>query len=494
MSNISPGRPASQLKIFGYAFGDGAVSIVMNGIASFAMLYYTQILGLSAVYAGLALSIAMFWDAITYPIMGYFTDMTKSRFGRRVPYMVAGGLFLAPAFFLLWFLPLQFATPLAIFFCILAANILTRTALTIFVVPYTALGFEICPDYTDRSKLQGARYFVNQIANLIFGAMAWTMFFKDGVGRDGNRIDGSSIAGNYLVMGAVLAAAIPLLITVCIVSVRRNIIDNRRDETGLSANQKLSSSIGSILKDRLAWYVFGFLGFALLGMMLTAQVQMFTFVFYMKFTAVEKSCVHGGGMLAFALASLALPLFVKRLDKKLTAYLGMGMSAFGGVALFAVFTGGLMVPGTQFCVWGYQIPLAVLAFGMLQAFWWGGCGIIVPLATSMIADISEINNLKSGALKDGGYASVLSFFMKTASSIGLMLTGGLVTFSGIVSKADTQTIEAARNISILTFLCGPVILVFSFLILRKYPVNRAYMEAVHRELENRSATKEVPAQ
>ncbi len=435
----------------------------------------------------------MFWDAVTYPIMGYFTDVTRSRFGRRAPYMVAGGLFLAPAFFFLWFLPLQFSTPPAIFCCILAANILTRTALTVFVVPYTALGFEICPDYTDRSKLQGARYFVNQIANLLFGAMAWTMFFKDRTGADGHRIDGSSIAENYLVMGAVLAAAIPLLIIVCIVSVRRDIVDNRCDESGPSEKKSLFSSIASILKDRLAWYVFGFLGFALLGMMLTAQVQMFTFVFYMKFTAVEKSCVHGGGMLAFALASLALPLLVRHLDKKPTAFVGMGMSVFGGLGLFLVFTGGLMEPGAKLAVLGHPLPIGVLSFGILQAFWWGGCGIIVPLATSMIADISEINSLKSGELKDGGYASVLSFFMKTASSIGLMLTGGLVALSGIVSKADTQTMEAARNISIITFLCGPAILVFSFLILRKYPVNRAYMEAVHRELENRSATKGISA-
>ncbi len=94
-------KSVSRIKIFGYALGDGAVSITMTGVSNFAMLYYTQILGLGAVYAGIALSITMFWDAITDPAMGHITDNTRTRFGRRVPYMVLGGIAMALSFFLL---------------------------------------------------------------------------------------------------------------------------------------------------------------------------------------------------------------------------------------------------------------------------------------------------------------------------------------------------------------------------------------------------------
>lgn len=64
-------------RISGYALGEGAMSITMNGISNFAMLYYTQLLGLSAAYAGIALGVTMFWDAITDPVMGHITDNTS---------------------------------------------------------------------------------------------------------------------------------------------------------------------------------------------------------------------------------------------------------------------------------------------------------------------------------------------------------------------------------------------------------------------------------
>lgn len=478
MNSAVKKMPVSRIRIFGYALGDGAVSITMNGVANFAMLYYTQILGLGAVYAGIALSVTMFWDAITDPIMGHITDNTRTRFGRRLPYMVGGGVALALSFFLLWFLPSKFSTATAVFYCVLAVNLLLRTALTIFVVPYTALGFEICPEYTDRSRLQGARYFINQITNLVFGALAWSLFFSDRTHADGSRIDGTSIAENYLVMGMVLAAAILIAIGASIFSVRQYASDNRSQTVAGNGVKEFLRDFSAILKDRLAWFVFGFLGLALLGMMLTAQVQMFTYIFYMKFTALEKTCVHGAGMLAFALAALNLPLLVKRFDKKRSAYIGMVISVFGGLALCAVFTGGVIAPqaGVEFA--GISIPIATITFGVLQALWWAGCGILVPLAQSMIADISEINQLKTNELKDGGYASVLSFFMKAASSVGLMITGQLLAVAGIVSKAESQTLEAAGNISIMTFLCGPVVLVASFLVLRKYPINREFMETM----------------
>jgi len=179
MKKQTTNRKVSLAQIFGYALGEGAVSITMNGIANFAMLYYTQVLGLSAAYAGLALSVTTLWDAVTDPVMGHVTDNTRSRFGRRQPYLLWGGVALAVSFFLLWALPEKFSTAAAIFWCVLLINLVVRTAVTVFVVPYTALGFEICPDYENRSRLQGVRYFINQVTNLVFGAFAWSLFFRD---------------------------------------------------------------------------------------------------------------------------------------------------------------------------------------------------------------------------------------------------------------------------------------------------------------------------
>jgi Na+/melibiose symporter-like transporter len=92
-------------RLLSYAIGESASSITMNGIAAFALLYYTSVLGLGAGLAGLALSVPTFFDAVTDPVMGHITDNTRSRWGRRLPYVLVGGLLLAASFFCMWIMP-----------------------------------------------------------------------------------------------------------------------------------------------------------------------------------------------------------------------------------------------------------------------------------------------------------------------------------------------------------------------------------------------------
>lgn len=469
-------QKVSLARILGYALGGGAVSISINGLGNFAMLYYTQVLGLSAAYAGIALSITTLWDAVTNPVMGHISDNTRSRFGRHHPYLLWGGLALAVSFLLLWVLPERFSSASAVFWCVLLTNLALRTADTVFVVPYTALGFEICPDYVDRSRLQGVCYFINQVTNFVFGAFAWSLFFRDKTAADGSRIDGTLIRSNYLTMGAVLACAAFAMILLCLLATRRYAADSRHLPMEGNSVGAFFRDIGGIFKDRLAWHVFGFFGIAQLGMLLTSQVQIFTYVHYMQFTSLEKTCVHGGGMLAFALGSLCLSRLVKRFDKKQAGYIGIAASIAGGLLLFALFTCGLVAPRQTFALAGCTLPLAVILFGLGQGLWWGGSGILAPLAVSMIADISEINKHRTGLLKDGGYSSVFSFLLKATCSGGLLITGWLVTQAGIAAGEGVQTAEAARNISIMTFLSGPLFTLLSLFILMRYPVDRAYME------------------
>jgi GPH family glycoside/pentoside/hexuronide:cation symporter len=474
--NTAAHRPAPLRKIFGYALGEGATSITMNGISNFAMLFYTQVLGLNAAYAGIALSITMLWDAVTDPVMGHITDNTRSRFGRRHPYLLWGGLALAGCFLLLWILPGKFSSPVSIFWCVLLVNLAVRTAVTVFVVPYTALGFQICPEYTDRSRLQGIRFFFNMVVNLVFGACAWPLFFRDQVSDSGVRVDGALILENYRTMAVVLSSATVVLILLCIFFTRSYAVNNRDAVLQGNSIRSFWKDIAAIFKDRLAWFVFGFFLFAQMGMLLTSQVQMFSYVHYMKFSDVEKGFVHGAGMVAFALCSLNLSRVVRRYDKKQAGYIGIGLSMFGGLSLFTLFSGGVVVPQQTLTVGGLTVPLATILFGLFQSCWWGGCGMLVPLATSMIADISELNYKRTGILKDGGYAAAFSFFTKASASAGLLITGILLETAGVVSGAEQQTPEAIRNISIMTFLSGPAVILISIFILRKYPITREVME------------------
>jgi len=484
-------RPASLPRIFGYAMGEGGISITMNGIGNFAMLYFTQVLGLSPAYASIALSITTFWDAVTDPVMGYISDNTRTRIGRRHPFLIGGALVLAVSFFLLWFAPQQVSGEIAIFGVVLVANLALRTAVTVFAVPFTALGFEICPEYEARSKLQGIRFFVNMIVNFTFGAMAWVLFFQDTTDAAGERVDGTLVASNYLTMGATLAFFVVVLSSVCILSTWRFAA---RTNIGATTSQKgfkgFWKDFNSIFRDRLALFVFAFFMVAQLAMMLMGQVQMFTYVFYMEFVSVEKTAVHGAGMLSFAFCSLLQAKLVHRFDKKRTGYIGGSLALFGCGALYLVFIGGLVAPQASWEVGGFTVPVAVILFGVLQSCWWGGSGMMVPLASSMIADVAAINHVHSGKLKNAGYAAVFTFCQKTAISIGLLIVGSLIAMAGIESGADEQTAEATRNIAQLTFIAPALVMVVALLILHRYPVTREYMAEIREKTEAMEAAEE----
>jgi len=468
--------------LWGYASGEGATSITMNGISNFAMLFYTQIMGMSPEVAGIALSIATLWDAITDPLMGTISDRTTTRFGRRHPYMLVGGVLLALLSLALWFVPETFQGEKMLFGYLVAVNIFIKTAFTVFVVPYTALGFEMCKTDEDQARLQGVRSGFNMIINIIFGGLGWILFFPAGTAEDGSVIDGTKIHENFLHMGGVLAAGALLLIVFCVYATYKF------SEKGMVKDESESMSdhvkafvhdLKDVYSDKLVWFVFGFFGLAQFAMMVVSQVQMFTYVEYMQFTDVEKTFVHTGGMVGFMIGAFLLGGLVKRLDKKKTGYLAMVIASCGGLALLATFTGGLMESQSIPLFNDFKdqpFHLSCIVFGLFQMLWWGGCGIVVPLATAMIGDLSVVKKLKTGEVTEGRYAAGFSFFMKAASALGLLVTGYILKGIGYVSGAEAQSVDTLDKLALITFIIGPILMVLSFFVLRKYPITHQTMK------------------
>lgn len=109
----------------------------------------------------------------------------------------------------------------------------------------------------------------------------------------------------------------------------------------------------------------------------------------------------------------------------------------------------------------------------------------------MIADVSEINKYRTGVLKDGSYAAVFSFFSKAALSVGLLLTGLVLDWAGIVPEAISQTAAAARNVALVTFISGPIFAAIALLIILIYPVNRKFVMKIKAELAARDAGSKI---
>jgi GPH family glycoside/pentoside/hexuronide:cation symporter len=470
--------------ILGYALGEGVVSLGLNGIAAFAMLYYTQALGLPFAQAGLVFAIASVWDALVDPAIGHLSDNTHLRWGRRLPYIFWGGLLMAVCFYYLWAVPGAVLVGGWLFPYVLALNLLMRTAYAVFSVPYAALGYEICNDYHERSQLQGVRTAMNMTFNIVGVAVGWSLFFPDNPGGP----EATSHVPNYLRMGSAFAAAMLLLTLVLVVTMRRHATDTRGLVTGTGNTARaFYADFREIVGDRHLRRIIAMACIGYTGATFVATLQMYLYVYFMHLTSLQKTVVHGGGMVLCGLGALVGARLARIFDKSPAACIGAGIAVVFDLAAAVIFLGRILEPTSTWTVGGQVIPAGVVVFGLCDMMNWFGVGIFGPLAMSMLADLSEVNERDTGVRKDGGYAAIFAFLTKLILSVSVFAASACLSWVGFAHGSDTQTESSIRWLVLLTFGLGALFSALVIPIMRGYKVDRAYMTAVRAELAARKA-------
>lgn len=472
-----------------YSLGECAISLVMNGTFAFSMLFYTKALGLDPKWAGFIMSLAVLVEAFTEPIMGQISDNTRSSWGRRHPYMLVGGLLMAICSYLIWTVPAFCRGNHIAILCYLAfINLCLRAGLTMFFIPYMALGFEMCGDYHGRSRLQGIRQIFNMAANFGGPAMAWVLFFG---GKE--NLHATTIEANYRHMGSAFAIAT----TVFVILVVAMTFCWREDTSHSPKNlrpDKLKEfliEINGILNDPNPRWVFAFIFILSAGMILVGSLQMFVYDDFMKFSAWEKSIAHGSTMIAMALGALLSIRLSRRFDKKGAVIIGGITSILGNMMLSMLFLTGCVEPGSTFICGGVHVPYALVLFVMFHAAYWFGCGIMLPISTAMMADVSEVRHLQTGIAKCGGYSSIFSLTMRLAISFGLLLSGWCLSVIGynvqVSGGSISQTHQSVWCLGLLTFLISAIMCLISLLAIRHYPISRGRLEGLRERREQPGA-------
>ena len=281
-------RSTSLGRMMAYSSGECANSLVMNGLFGFAMLYYTKALGLSPSLAGLAMSVSVFREAITDPVMGYVSDRTRSRFGLRHPWMILGGALMALTFYFVWAVPHAIiGNSQASFWYLVVMNLVLRTGLTMFFIPYMALGFELVTDYRQRATLQGLRQAFNMAANFAGPAMAWSIFF-----RNQGKTEGTDIAANYLHMGGAFSIATAIFVAFVIAATWSQRQDTRNLPPPKASGEIAGffSEMKCILVDPHPRWVFVFIFIVAVGMVLVSSLQMYVYVDLCRIGNFHKFC------------------------------------------------------------------------------------------------------------------------------------------------------------------------------------------------------------
>jgi GPH family glycoside/pentoside/hexuronide:cation symporter len=237
------------------------------------------------------------------------------------------------------------------------------------------------------------------------------------------------------------------------------------------------TNIREIVCDYYPRWVFVFTFIVYLGIVMVSGLQMYLYEHFMKFGGFQKTVAHGGTMIGMGLGALTAAVMTKMFDKKGAVIFGVLWSALANSVLALLFLPGILKPGQTLLLGSTEFPVAFTVFVLFHAAYWFGIGIMVPVATSMMADVSEIHQIKTGINKDGGYSAVFVFAMKYAISIGTLITGLSLSIIGFQKDVVPDQV-IVNKLCALCLLGGPVISLLSLIAIYKYPVTKQILDNI----------------
>jgi len=432
----------------------------------FLVPFFSDFLKIGASLVGLAMAVARIWDAFTDPLVGAISDRSKSRFGRRKPFIFVGVILTGCCFPLLW-LASPAWSPNAIFAYLLCALLVFFTCYSIFSVPYESLGSELTPNYQERTNVFVVRSYVQQTCNLgiiwVFPLAVWLGTLP----AIGGEISGVRWVALLIGVIIILAGVNPAI----------HCVERFRHIASEQKSEKFLKELKSLLHNKPLWMVIGVISTYLLAIMSCMQLAYFVNVYYIYDGQLQEGTTLGGidGTLRFCFSILGAFLIKKLADRVDKHHLLMGCVSVLIVAFIGIYF--THVPGR---------PYLTLAMKPLQAIGEVGFWILV---ISMRADVCDWDEFRSGRRREGVISAAANWTIKLTISAA-MLTGGLLLdyFVRFNTKLEPGMVQAEGTMErlLLAYAVPPVIaLVICLIILARYPLSRAKMNEVRSVLEQR---------
>jgi len=432
---------------FGFACTDTIMQVLFA-------IFMTDVVGLKPAYAAAAIFIGRSWDYINDPLIGFFSDRIRSRWGRRRPFLLFGFIPFGLMFAMMWFRPPtenQFL--LAVYYAL--AYFFFDSSYTFVTMPYSALTPELTQDYDERTSLTSYRMAFSIIGSLVAFVVPLLII-------DTMRPENSGRVFNMgIIFGA--ASALPLLLTF--------FGTRERPEYYAQSQPSLRESMRAVWRNRPFLFAAGIFLFTWTAADIIQAFLLFFLKYRMNMEA-QSDLILGT---IFITALLVLPLWnwiSRKTDKRLAYISGM---VFLSVIMIALI----------FIDPSVGLPV-VLIMAILAGI---GVSAIHVLTWAIIPDAVEVDELTSGHRHEGIFYSLVSLFKKIASSFAIPLTLLVLDWSGYVSNAPAQKDSAVLAIRILTgpvpslFLVGGI--AFAFF----YPLSRVGHARARTEIAERRARK-----
>jgi GPH family glycoside/pentoside/hexuronide:cation symporter len=467
-----------------YGFGAFVNNLLAAAIGGMAIVLNLG-LGMNPALVGLLGALPRLTDALTDPLMGYISDQTRSRWGRRRPYIFIGAIASGVIFAFLWQLP-RGESENYYFWFFLIGSFIFYLGYTVFATPWVALGYELTPDYHERTRLMGVQNVMGQLAYMVSPWFLWIMqadYFDD-------IVDGAS----YLAIAiGVLTIAVGILPAIFL---RERFKNPPLIEETIKLDVAVPT-LGQVIKKNILDFFNGFLAtlkvspflklcaatfLVFNGFMLVSSFQFYVIIYYVFGGNQELGAEYAGWSGTVAAVSTFCVIFLvtwlsTKIGKRRTFFIAIAISMVGYASKW-------------FC-YDPEYPLLLLLPAPFMAF---GLGALFTLMGSMIADVCDLDELETYQRREGMFGSIYWWVVKLGMALALGGGGYLLNATGFdVALSGDQT---ADTIFLMRLFDAGVPVITSALAIwavYSFPITEEKAHQIRLQLEQRRGESAVPS-
>ena len=462
--------PAPKLTLpvkLAYGAGDFGAGLTSQFLAFFLLIFLTDVAGMRPVIAGSVLAVGKIWDAVNDPLVGMLSDRTKTRWGRRYPWIFLTAIPFGLSYFFIWIVP-GFDNQWAQFAYYVAITTIFQVFFTTTNLPYTTLTAEMTQDYDERTSLTSFRLAFSVTGGILILVAA---------GVFGSLIEDPT--RRYMVLGIVGGVVSILSIYWCVFGTfgysqaKAKAMGADLNEVADTPNESFFTQLRIVASNRPFLFVVGIYLFSWLALQVTAAIIPYYAKYWMNVSESLPAVIVQVVTVVMMFVCAALS---RKIGKKNLYFLGSGVWILVQIALF------FLQPDQANIMFGL---CAIVGFGVATAY-------VVPW--SILPDVIELDELKTGRRREGTYYSFMTLLQKIGLALGLFLVGLALESSGFDNTLPVQTESA---LTAIRFFMGPVplvLLVCGVVLTYFYPITREMHAEVMLKLAERKRLNEEQSQ
>ncbi len=416
-----------------YGVGDflGGGSLAVIGM--YFLLYMSTVVGMNPFYAGLIFAIGRIWDGFSDPLMGFITDRTRSRFGRRRIYFLFG-FFPAGIFFALIWFPINIESQLFLFLWYTFVFLGFNTFYTILMVPYTALNAEISLDLKVRAIFSGFKQYSSGFSAAVCAISAPIILnhFSD------------DLQTGYMIMGI----AYGLLFSLPWIAVFFGTweVPRKLEEVTHQSFKIIIKNFYSVFRNRsfrthLGMYIFGFAGM---------DAVMNLLIFFVTFYMMMSYDIYTNMMIAYVVAqAISMPLYLK-----IGNVYGQGKAYLIGAVIWLI---GLTIAFTftpESALMYIYLGTAIIGCGM--------CGVTV-MPWVILPNVTDVDEIITTHKRAGTYSGMMTLLRKIVSALTILFVASLLNFIGFDGDLDIQSPDTRTGLRYLLFILPSVVIIIGII-------------------------------